>query len=264
MSGDLEGRVALVTGGASGIGAEVCRAFASRGARVAVLDRDADGAATVADEVDGLALTADVADAAAVDVAVTRTVDELGGLTDLVANAGVGRAKGFCDYTDREWALIVGVNLTGTFNCMRAALPVMLAAGGGSIVNVASLTGVRPTMGEAPYSAAKAGVIALTASGALEAAPTVRVNCVAPGMIDTPLTAMVTDNPQWRAGAEAGTPLGRIGAAREVADVVLFLASGAASYVTGQTIVVDGGSILPSLQSDALLRAISGGDGPAT
>ncbi len=255
---DMEGHVALVTGGASGIGAEVCRGFAARGARVAVVDRDGDGAGAVADEVGGLAITADVADAAAVDAAVARTVDELGGLTDLVANAGIGRAKGFWDYTDKEWALIVGVNLTGTFHCMRAALPIMREAGGGSVVNVASLTGVRPTMGEAPYSAAKAGVIALTSSGALEAAPTVRVNCVAPGMIDTPLTAMVTQNPQWRAGAEAGTPLGRLGDAREVADVVLFLASDAASYVTGQTIVVDGGSILPSLQSDALLRAISG------
>jgi len=134
----------------------------------------------------------------------------------------------------------------------------MLAGSGGSVVNVASLTGIRPTMGEGPYSAAKAGVIALTQSAAMEAAPTVRVNCVAPGMIRTPLTQMVTDEPTWRAGAEAGTPLARIGEAGEVADVVTFLASDASSYVTGQTIVVDGGSVLPSLQSDALLKAISG------
>ena len=259
MTDDLAGRVALVTGGGSGIGAEVCRRFAARGARVAVLDRDPATAEAVASEVGGLALGADVADAEAVEAAVARTADELGALTDLVANAGVGRAKGLWDYSDKEWAMIVGVNLTGTFNCMRAALPRMIAAGGGSVVNVASLTGIRPTMGEAPYSAAKAGVMALTASGALEAAPTVRVNCVAPGMIATPLTQVITDNPTWQAGAEAGTPLGRIGEAREVADVVLFLASDGASYVTGQTIVVDGGSILPSLQSDALLRAISAG-----
>jgi NAD(P)-dependent dehydrogenase (short-subunit alcohol dehydrogenase family) len=259
VSPDLSGRVVLVTGGGSGIGAEVGRRFAAGGAKVAVLDRDAARAAAVAAEVNGLAITADVADPEAVNAAVATTRDELGGLTDLVANAGLGRAKGLWDYTDKEFALIVGVNLTGTFNCMRAAIPVMLAGGGGSVVNVASLTGVRPTMGEGPYSAAKAGVIALTASGALEAAPTVRVNCVAPGMIRTPLTQMVTDTPEWLAGAEAGTPLGRIGEAREVADVVVFLASDAASYITGQTIVVDGGSILPSLQSDALLRAIASG-----
>jgi len=257
VSDGFAGRVVLITGGGSGIGAETGRRFAAGGARVAVVDRDAERAAAVAAEIDGLAITADVADAEAVTAAVATTRAELGDLTDLVANAGLGRAKGLWDYTDKEWSLIVGVNLTGTFNCLRAAIPVMLERGGGTVVNVASLTGVRPTMGEGPYSAAKAGVIALTQSAALEAAPTVRVNCVAPGMIRTPLTKMVTDTPEWLAGAEAGTPLGRVGEAREVADVVTFLASDAASYITGQTIVVDGGSILPSLQSDALLRAIS-------
>lgn len=258
MSG-FEGHVVLVTGGGSGIGAETCRRFAAGGARVAVLDRVGDAAAAVADEVGGLGLTADVADAGQVEAAVAEAERELGPLTDLVANAGLGRAKPLWDYTDKEWALIVGVNLTGTFTCLRAVVPGMVERGTGSVVTVASLTGIRPTMGEGPYSAAKAGVIALTQSAALEAAPAVRVNCVAPGMIRTPLTQMVTDTPEWLAGAEAGTPLGRVGEASEVADVVTFLASDAAGYITGQTIVVDGGSVLPSLQSDALLRAISGG-----
>ena len=252
------GRAALVTGGGSGIGAEVCRTLAAGGARVAVLDRRVETAASVAEEVDGLALAADVAVSAEVDAAVRRTVEELGGLDVLVPNAGVGTAKGLCDYTDGEWERLIAVNLTGTFTCLRAALPVLREGGGGSVVNVASLTGLRPTMGEAPYSAAKAGVIALTRSAALEAAPSVRVNCVAPGMIRTPMTEMVTDHPGWLAAAEAGTPLGRVGEAAEVAEVVAFLASDAAAYVTGQTIVVDGGSMLPSLQSDSLLRAISG------
>jgi len=176
----------------------------------------------------------------------------------LVNNAGTGMAKPLLDYSDKEWALLVGVNLTGTFHGIRAAGPIMLEAGFGSIVNNASLTGVRPTRGEGPYSAAKAGVLSLTQTAALELAPAVRVNAVAPGMVQTPLTEMVVSTPSWRAAAEAGTPLGRIGTAEEVADVIVFLASPAASYVTGQTIVIDGGSVLPSLQSDALLRAISG------
>ncbi len=258
MELDFSGRVALVTGGGSGIGAEVVRRLAAGGAKVAVLDRIADRAAAIAEEVGGLAIGGDVAVTADVEAAVTKTVEQLGEIDVLIPNAGIGTAKALWDYSDKEWDLLVGVNLKGTFTCLRAVIPRMMAGTGGTIVNVASLTGIRPTMGEGPYSAAKAGVIALTQSAAMEAAPKVRVNCVAPGMVRTPLTQMVTDNPTWLAGAEAGTPLARIGDAGEVADVVCFLASDASSYVTGQTIVVDGGSVLPSLQSDALLRAISG------
>ena len=257
MSGRFDGRCALVTGGASGIGAELCGLFAEEGAAVAVLDRDGDGAAAVAAEVGGRPLTCDVRDGDAVTRAVQEAAEAMGGLTDLVNNAGIGTAKPLLDYTDKEWDLLVGVNLTGTFHGIRAAAPIMLEVGGGSIVNNASLTGVRPTRGEAPYSAAKAGVLNLTAAAAVELAPAVRVNAVAPGMIHTPLTDIVVTNDEWRTAAESGTPLGRVGTAREVAEVIAFLASDAASYVTGQTIVVDGGSVLPSLQSDALLRAIS-------
>jgi NAD(P)-dependent dehydrogenase (short-subunit alcohol dehydrogenase family) len=258
MTDLLSGRKALITGGGSGIGAATCRRFAEEGATVVVLDRDGDAAARVAAEVDGTSATADVRNSEAVDSAVREAAERMGGLTDLVNNAGTGMAKPLLDYSDKEWALLVGVNLTGTFHGIRAAGPIMLEAGFGSIVNNASLTGVRPTRGEGPYSAAKAGVLSLTQTAALELAPAVRVNAVAPGMVQTPLTEMVVSTPSWRAAAEAGTPLGRIGTAEEVADVIVFLASPAASYVTGQTIVIDGGSVLPSLQSDALLRAISG------
>lgn len=259
MSGRFDGRRAVVTGGASGIGEATCRLLAAEGAAVTVLDRDADGAARVAAEVGGRAAVADVRDGDALTAAIRDAAEAMGGLTDLVNNAGLGTAKPLLDYSDKEWALLVGVNLTGTFFGIRAAAPLMIEGGGGSIVNNASLTGLRPTRGEAPYSAAKAGVLALTKSAALELAPHVRVNAVAPGMVRTPLTEIVVTNDAWRTAAETGTPAGRIGTAEEVAEVIAFLASDAASYVTGQTIVVDGGSALPSLQSDALLRAISEG-----
>lgn len=257
MSARFAGRQVIVTGGGSGIGEATCRLFAREGAAVTVLDRNAESAAGVADEVRGRAAVVDVRDAEAVTTAVQEAAEAMGGLTDLVNNAGIGTAKPLLDYTDKEWALLIGVNLTGTFHGIRAAAPIMVAAGRGSIVNNASLTGIRPTRGEGPYSAAKAGVLALTQNAALELGPAVRVNAVAPGMIHTPLTEMVVANDEWRAAAESGTPAGRIGTAEEVAEVIAFLASDAASYVTGQTIVVDGGSVLPSLQSDALLRAIS-------
>ncbi len=253
----FDGHQVVVTGGGSGIGEATCRLLAAEGATVTVLDRAGDAAGRVAAEIGGRAVVADVRDPDAVTTAIATAAEAMGGLTDLINNAGIGTAKSLLDYTDKEWALLIGVNLTGTFNGIRAAGPIMLAAGGGSIVNNASLTAIRPTRGEGPYSAAKAGVLALTQNAALELAPTVRVNAVAPGMIHTPLTDIVVTNEAWRTAAEAGTPAGRVGTADEVAQVIAFLASDAASYVTGHTIVVDGGSILPSLQSDALLRAIS-------
>jgi NAD(P)-dependent dehydrogenase (short-subunit alcohol dehydrogenase family) len=256
-SGRFGGRQVLVTGGGSGIGEATSALFAREGAQVTVLDRDADGAGRVAEAIGGRAVTCDVRDAEAVDRAVAEAADAMGGLTDVINNAGVGTAKPLLSYTDKEWALLIGVNLTGTFHVLRAAGPILLAAGGGSIVNNSSLTGLRPTRGEGPYSAAKAGVLNLTQTAAVELAPSVRVNAVAPGMIHTPLTEIVVANDEWRSAAESGTPLGRVGHADEVAEVIAFLSSDAASYITGQTIVVDGGSVLPSLQSDALLRAIS-------
>jgi NAD(P)-dependent dehydrogenase (short-subunit alcohol dehydrogenase family) len=263
MPGRFEGRKVIVTGGASGIGAALCELLAEEGADATILDRDVQSAEELAGELDFFAKECDVRDPDAVERAVWTAADAMGGLTDVVNNAGTGMAKALLDYTDKEWRLLLDVNLTGTFNMIRSAGRILLEVGGGSIVNNASLTGLRPTRGEGPYSAAKAGVLNLTQTAALELAPTVRVNAVAPGMIHTPLTDIVVANDEWRRAAESGTPAGRVGAAEEVAQVIAFLMSDAASYVTGQTIVVDGGSVLPSLQSDALLRAISqSGFGP--
>jgi len=254
--GTLDGHRAIVTGGGSGIGAAVCRHFAAAGARVAVVDRRGDWADAVAHEVDGFGITCDVADPMEVARAVRDAADALGGITDLVNNAGMGRNKPFHEYTDDEWDLVVGVNLKGAFSCMRAVVPLLLEAGGGCIVNNASLNALRPLPGEAPYSAAKAGLVNLTMTAALEYAPTIRVNCVSPGLIDTPLTTMVTSNPEWLDAAKRGTPMRRVGTADDVAAVIAFLCSDAAAYVTGQNIVIDGGSGLPNLQADSLLRTI--------
>lgn len=252
----LDGHRAVVTGGASGIGAATCRALARHGARVAVLDIDAAGAAAVAETIDGAAVTVDVADAPALTDAIDRSTRELGGLSILFSNAGIGRARPLHLYDDEAWHRLVDVNLTATFTAIRAAVPHLRATGGGSIVTMAGTAGVRPPRGEGPYAAAKAGVIALTRTAAIELAPAIRVNCVSPGYVATPLTAPLVDDASLRARIEARIPMGRIGAAEEVAEVVAFLCSDAASYVTGQNLLVDGGSSLPSAQSDELMQEV--------
>lgn len=209
-----------------------------------------------------MALVADVADPAQVDAAVAEAVGALGGLTDVVSNAGVGRWKPLHTYTDAEWRLLVDVNLTGAFNVLRATVPVLLEGGGGSIVHVASLNARRPVPGEGPYSAAKAGVVSLTQTAALEYAPTIRVNCVSPGVVDTPLTAPITSNPALAAAMTGAIPARRFATADEVAAVIEFLCSDAAAYLTGQDLVVDGGSGLLGATSDRLATAF--GDGEAT
>jgi NAD(P)-dependent dehydrogenase (short-subunit alcohol dehydrogenase family) len=208
----------------------------------------------VAKEVDGIAFTVDVTDGDALTGAAREAAAQLGGLTLLLNNAGTSFLAPLHEFPPDEWARIVGVNLTGVYNGFRACVPLILDSGGGSIVSTASISGTRPAAGEAPYSAAKAGVAALTAGAALEYGPTIRVNSVSPGMIRTRLTEPLLDGlPGQQERLLAQTPMQRIGDPDDIADVVLFLWSDLARFITGQNLVVDGGMTLGASGVDGLL-----------
>jgi 2-hydroxycyclohexanecarboxyl-CoA dehydrogenase len=242
----LEGRTALVTGGASGIGAATARRLAADGARVAVGDLDLDGARAVAGELDGIATELDVADTGSVARAVDATTAALGPVDVLVNNAGTDRFGFFLNTDEALWDLVLGVNLRGVLACTHAVLPAMHERGG-VIVNVASEAGRVGSQGSATYSAAKAGVIGFTKAIARESARFgVRCNAVAPGPIATPLLDSAPEQlgelgARLRQAMIDATAVRRIGEPDEVAAVIAFLASDDASYVTGQTVNVSGG-----------------------
>jgi NAD(P)-dependent dehydrogenase (short-subunit alcohol dehydrogenase family) len=258
VAGPFDGQVAVVTGGAHGIGRAVARRLAGDGARVAVVDVDDDAAREVATQLgeSHLAVHGDVADAEALGAAIDRAAAAFGRLTILVNNAGFGAAKPLDRYTDAEFARLLAVNLTGVWLGIRAAVPHLRASGRGSVVNIAGTVASRPTRGEGPYAAAKAGVVALTRTAALEYAPEVRVNSVSPGYVATRMTRSVLADEDRRGLIEGRIPLGRVGDAAEVAGAVAFLCSADAGFVTGHDLIVDGGSGLPSHQSDELLQAV--------
>jgi 2-hydroxycyclohexanecarboxyl-CoA dehydrogenase len=243
----LEGRIALVTGGASGIGAATARRLAAEGARVAVADIDLAGAQSVAGEIDGAAVELDVSDVASVSAGVSAAVSALGDIDVLVNNAGTDRFAFFVHTDEALWDFVLGVNLRGTIAVTHAVLDGMQQRGRGSIVNVASEAGRVGSQGSVIYSAAKAGVIGFTRAVARESSRFgVRVNAVAPGPIDTPLlnaapTELGEIGERLKAGMIAATSMRRIGQPEEVAAAIAFLASDDASFVTGQTINVSGG-----------------------
>ena len=239
----LEGRIALVTGGASGIGAATARRLAAEGARVWVADIDLAGAQSVASEIDGAAVEMDVADEASVRAAVV----EAGQVDVLVNNAGTDRFAFFVNTDPELWDFVLGVNLRGTIAVTHAVLGGMQQRGRGAIVNVASEAGRVGSQGSAVYSAAKAGVIGFTRAIARESSRYgVRVNAVAPGPIDTPLLNAAPKEygeigERLKQGMIDSTSMRRIGQPEEVAAAIAFLASDDASFVTGQTINVSGG-----------------------
>lgn len=245
ISTDLSGQVAIVTGAGRGIGRTVAQTLAAAGAKVACVDISAqtlDEAVVAIRSAGGVAeaFTADVTDSKRVGEVVDEVVDKLGPLCILVNNAGITRDNMFLRMKDEQFDQVLAINLRGTFLFARAAVKAMLKARRGRIINIASVSGLMGNPGQANYSASKAGVIGLTRTIAREiASREITVNAVAPGFIETEMTAALGDEILTQVKKEI--PLGRLGCPQDVADAVLYLASDAAAFVTGQVLVVDGG-----------------------
>jgi len=238
-------KVALVTGAARGIGLATARRFLAEGWRVALLDIDGDNLQRTCAAIDKpnvtLALTCDVADAAGVARAVDQLAECYGRLDALVNNAGIAIFKPILEVTSEDWQRVLAVNLTGPFLCAQAAAPLMRDSGGGAIVNITSISGLRASTLRTAYGTSKAGLAHLTQQQAIEfAALGIRVNAVAPGPVDTSM-AKAVHTPDIRAAYHDVIPLNRYGLEEELAEAIYFLCSDRASYITGQTLAVDGG-----------------------
>jgi NAD(P)-dependent dehydrogenase (short-subunit alcohol dehydrogenase family) len=243
---EFDGRVALVTGGASGIGLAICRRLCNGGAAVAVADRDAPATAKAVAELqaaggNAIATVCDVSGDDSVRSAVDAAVHSFGALHLAVNNAGIsGRRGKLAETTIEDYRAVTSVNLDGVFHCLRHQIPAMLATGGGAIVNVASVLGSHGFPGLGPYVAAKHGVVGLTRTAALEYADEgIRVNAIGPGFIDTPMLSGATE-PE-RALLSSLHPAGRLGTAEDVAELAAFLLSDRAAFITGSYHLVDGG-----------------------
>jgi len=241
----LEGKVALITGGAQGIGRAIALLFSREGAKVAISDINLEKAQETCQEIksggfEALAIGGSVADLKEAEAMVQQTVDRFGRLDILVNNAGITRDQVLLRMKEEDWDLVMAVNLKGAFHCTKAALRPFLKQKSGKVVNIASVTGEMGNAGQANYAASKAGLIGFTKAIAREYANrNIQVNAVAPGFIDTAMSQAIPEK-----GKELllqQIPMERLGRAEEVAEAVLFLASPAADYITGQVLNVNGG-----------------------
>lgn len=250
MAGRLDGKIAVVTGGGSGIGRAAAVLFAAEGAAVAVLDQNRYAAEDTSAEIGerAIAVAADVADAAGVEAAFDRVGDELGPVSVLYNNAGVNSSGSVLDSTEEDWDRCFQVNVKGTYLCSASAARVMAEHGGGAIVNQGSVAALVGVANFAAYCASKGAVVALTRSMAVDLAPQgIRVNVICPGTVYTPLMRpMLTargggDEAKGLAMTVAKYPIGRLGTPEDIARVALFLASDDAAFMTGSVVTPDGG-----------------------
>lgn len=246
----LKDKVALITGGSSGIGRAVALAWAREGAKVVVSDVDRGGGEETVGQVrtaggEAIFIAADVGKPEECEALVRGAVEKFGRLDIACNNAGIGGPQApTADYPLDGWAQVIGINLSGVFYGMKYQLPAMLKNGGGAIINMASILGAVGFAGAPAYAAAKHGVVGLTQTAALEySAQGVRINAVGPGFIHTPMISALEDNKAVNDMLVAAHPIGRLGRAEEVAELVLWLSSDKASFVTGAYYPVDGGYI---------------------
>lgn len=243
MEGRIAGRIAVITGGGSGIGKATAELFSREGAKVVIGDLPNSGGAAVAEAIGGLFVETDVGEPKAVEKLVRTACERLGGLDIMFNNAGIGIVSPLLATSEELYAKTMRVDLDGVYWGLKFAGHVMVEQRRGAIINTASVAGIRGSEGLSAYNAAKHGVVGLTRNAALEFAPAgVRVNCICPGVIDTPLVARAFGSSEGiRETMHRFHPLGRMGKPEEIAPCVLFLASDDASFVTGHTLVVDGG-----------------------
>jgi NAD(P)-dependent dehydrogenase (short-subunit alcohol dehydrogenase family) len=242
-SGRLSGRKILITGGGSGIGAAAARRFVKEGARVAILGKDPVGLNEVAAETGAHAVAVDLCDPEATTAAVEEGVRRLNGLNGLVCNAGVSLSRPFVDTDVGDWHSMMNGNAFTVFLTCRAALPYLRRNDHATIVNLGSAVGIQPLLGRAAYAASKAAVHAFTKVLALELAPRIRCNVVAPGAVDTPMVRDIFTDPESIKRIEARYALRRLARAEEIVEAILFFTSFESSFATGSTLSIDGGRI---------------------
>ena len=244
----LKNRIALVTGAARGIGREIALDFASQGADVAICDVNLEQALEAVTLVEKLGrkaagFKADVTDFSQVQDLINKILDKFSKIDILVNNAGITRDGLLLRMSEEDWDAVIDVNLKGAFNCIKAASKVMLKQRKGKIINIASIIGIIGNPGQANYAASKAGIIALTKTAARElASRNICVNSIAPGFIETDMTAKLPQ--ELKSKMLSAIPLARFGKPQEVAHLCSFLASDDSDYITGQTIVIDGGMVM--------------------